>query len=404
MTYFWMICGVLTLGIGAMLWRAMNRSDLSGQAIPDIEIYKAQLAEVERDVARGVLSESEADQLRTEVKRRLLNADKSTSGAEFHGGGPSLLGYVGLAGVAAIAVGTYWTIGAPGYGDLPLDLRKELTAEAAAARPSQDVAQRSFAETQFAPPASPELLALVEQLRVAMQDRPDDVRGLELLARNEAILGNYDDAIAAQERLIAVKGDATTARDIADLAELMIVATGGYVSPQAEERLRQALAVDPTLGAARYYLGSMYDQTGRPDEAFRIWQRLLLEEPDNAPWSQPIRDQIDAVALRAGVTRYEQPPSQTRRGPSAADIAAADDMSPEDRTQMIQNMVAGLSQRLAEEGGPPSDWARLIAAYGVLGAREQAEAVLIEARLVFQGNDGAQALLDDAAARAGITE
>jgi len=404
MTYFWIICGVLTLGIGATLWRAMNRAAPSTSDVPDLEIYKAQLDEVERDVARGVLSDTEADQLRTEVKRRLLNADKVQTGAAFKSGGPSVLGYAGIGAVIVIAVGTYWTIGAPGYGDLPLETRKQLTAEAAAVRPSQEEAQRAFAETQFPPAAAPELVALVEQLRVAMQDRPDDIRGLTLLARNEAILGNYDDAIAAQQQLIAVKGDAVTPADVADLAELMIVATGSYVSPQAEARLREALAGDPTLGAARYYLGSMYNQTGRPDEAFRIWQALLLENPDDAPWSQPIRDQIDAVALRAGITRYEQPPSSVRRGPSAADIAAAQDMSPEDRAAMIQNMVAGLSQRLAEEGGPPSDWARLIAAYGVLGARDQAEAVLLEARLVFQGNDGAQALLDDAAARAGIVE
>lgn len=404
MTSFWIICIVLTVGIGATLWRAMHKAAPTDQAAPDLDIYKAQLAEVERDVDRGVLSETEAEQLRTEVKRRLLSADKSLSASQTRATGPSVLGLASIAAVIVIAVGTYWSIGAPGYGDLPLEARKELTADLAAARPAQAVAQQSFAETRLPVEAAPELTQLVEQLRVAMQDRPNDIRGLTLLARNEAILGNYDAAIAAQEQIIAAKGAQVTSRDIADLAELMIVATGGYVSPEAEVQLRAALAGDPTLGAARYYLGSMYDQNGRPDEAFRIWQELLLENPDDAPWSQPIRTQIDSVALRAGVTRYEQPPSRVARGPSAADIAAAQDMSVEDRAAMIQNMVAGLSQRLAEEGGPPSDWARLIAAYGVLGAREQAEAVLLEARLVFQGNDGAQALLNDAATRAGVAE
>lgn len=404
MAYFWIICGILTFGIAAILWRAMHQSAPTQSGTPDLEIYKAQLAEVDRDVARGVLSETEADQLRTEVKRRVLSADKSERMPASKAGGPSLLGYAGIASVAVIAGATYWSIGAPGYGDLPLETRKAMTAEAAANRPDQALAQQSFAETQLAPPASPQLQSLVEQLRAAMAERPDDIRGLTLLARNEAILGNYEDAIAAQRQLIDVKGDATTARDKADLAELMIVATGGYVSPEAEALLRDALAAEPTLGAARYYLGSMHDQTGRPDEAFRIWQQLLLENPDDAPWTLPIREQIDSVALQAGIARYEQPPSRAPRGPSAEDIAAAQDMTPEDRAAMIENMVAGLSQRLAEEGGPPSDWARLIAAYGVLGVPEQAKAILLEARLVFQGDAGAQALFDDAARRAGITE
>jgi cytochrome c-type biogenesis protein CcmH len=58
-------------------------------------------------------------------------------------------------------------------------------------------------------------------------------------------------------------------------------------------------------------------------------------------------------------------------------------MAPEDRAAMIEGMVAGLADRLATEGGPPEDWARLITAFGVLGRREQAQAVYDEALTVF---------------------
>ena len=76
--------------------------------------------------------------------------------------------------------------------------------------------------------------------------------------------------------------------------------------------------------------------------------------------------------------------------------AAADDMSDEDRAAMIENMVSGLAERLATEGGSAAEWARLITAYGVLGRSEEAKSILSEARAAFQTSVEAQALLDEA--------
>ncbi|MGB1035401.1 MAG: c-type cytochrome biogenesis protein CcmI, partial [Primorskyibacter sp.] len=55
----------------------------------------------------------------------------------------------------------------------------------------------------------------------------------------------------------------------------------------------------------------------------------------------------------------------------------------------IQGMVARLSDRLATQGGPPAEWARLIRAYGILGDRNAAQAIYVEARTVFAGQDSA---------------
>ena len=43
----------------------------------DMRIYRDQLAEVDRDLARGTLDEGEAARLRIEVQRRLLDADRT---------------------------------------------------------------------------------------------------------------------------------------------------------------------------------------------------------------------------------------------------------------------------------------------------------------------------------------
>ena len=63
-----------------------------------------------------------------------------------------------------------------------------------------------------------------------------------------------------------------------------------------------------------------------------------------------------------------------------------------------------LAERLATEGGPPEEWARLISALGVLGDNDRAGAILDEARTVFGENENALAMINAAAASAGLGE
>ncbi len=60
--------------------------------------------------------------------------------------------------------------------------------------------------------------------------------------------------------------------------------------------------------------------------------------------------------------------------------------------------------RLADEGGPAEDWARLINALGVLGETDRAVAIYAEAQTAFAADAADLALIDDAAERAGIAE
>ena len=79
-------------------------------------------------------------------------------------------------------------------------------------------------------------------------------------------------------------------------------------------------------------------------------------------------------------------------------------MSPEDQQAMIGGMVSGLANRLATEGGPAQDWARLIRAYGVLGDLDSARTVWAEAQQVFVGSMRGMEILTSAARDAGVLE
>lgn len=407
MTFFWTATAVLALALAGLLVLALLRGQRhTGPAEAfDLNVYRDQLSEVDRDLSRGVISDEDAERLRTEISRRILTADAKAQASGAGGKQPRVLGLAmsGLIGVLVVGggFGLYLQLGAPGYGDLGLAQRMEMAQLARANRPSQAEAEAQLPQAGN-PDVQPEYSDLVQRLRGAVAERPDDLQGHVLLARSEAALGNYVAAYKAQERVLSIKADRAAGSDYADLADMMILAAGGYVSPEAERVLEGALTRDPQNGVAQYYMGLMMAQTGRPDIAFRLWDRLLRQSPPEAAWLPPILAQIEEMAFRAGISDYEVPQVAGQPGPTAEDVQAAGQMSAEERQDMIRGMVARLSDRLATEGGPPEDWARLISSLAVLGDEAQAIAIWNNAQEVFADNPEALEVVREGARAAGL--
>ncbi len=418
MVGFWFVAGAITVAVLALNVLALLRAraeDTDSAHDREMRVYRDQLEEIERDLARGVIGENEAARLRTEVSRRLLDADTARARARGRGPAPRTMRMAGLVLVLAVlplTLLTYWQVGAPGYADLPLAQRLEQAAELRADRPDQAALEARMAERRPAAQDDAdraEHAALVAQLRSALQDRPQDLQGHQLLAHNEAMLGNFREAADAQTRVIEIRGAQAGADDHAVLAEYLILAAGGAVSPEAEAVLEQVLRRDPQNGVALYYTGLLFAQTGREDRTFAVWRRLHDMSPGDAPWMDELRASLPELAEIAGV-RYQLPPRPPARaamaeqgpGPTREDIEAAEDLSEEERTEMVEGMVARLMNRLATEGGAPEDWARLIAALGVLGDTERAEAIWEEAQVVFGAEPEALAPVRAAAENAGL--
>ncbi len=394
---FWLVCAVMTLAVAGLMVMPLLRPKEVGEDNPDIAIYRAQLAEIDRDLERELLAPDEAERARTEVARRLLAANKA---ATVPAGATSPTRWLAAAIVAvmlALGFGTYWTLGAPGYPDLPLQARLAASEDMRLNRPSQDALE---ANTPAPPPVEvpDDYREAIEQLRVIAPTRPDDLEAWSRLAFHEVELRNYAGAADAQAQVNVIKGDATEVADLQRLLDLMVVAAGGFVSPEAEMIIQQLLERDEDNIAARYYLGALYNQTDRPDLALRLW-RVIIETGDPRNFHiASARAQVSDAAFRAGVD-YAVPEA---RGPSFADMDAASELSPEDREAMIGGMVAGLANRLATEGGPAQDWARLIRAYGVLGELDAASTVWAEAQQVFVSSMRGMEILTNAARDAGV--
>ncbi len=396
---FWIVCAVLTLAVALIMAAPLLRPKPASSDNPDIAIDRAQLDEIDRDLAREVLAPDEAERARAEVARRLIAADRAAS-ADIGASAPSrMLPVVLTAALLAMALGLYWQFGAPGYPDLPLSARLAASAEMRENRPGQEALEAAAP----APPAvevPDEYRAAVEQLRAIAPTRPDDLEVWRMLARHEVEMRDYAAAATAQAQIIAIRGDAAEVSDLQRLLDLQVVAAGGWVSPEAEALLRDILERAPGNIAARYYLGLLYNQTDRPDLALRFWSEIIEEgDPQNFHVANA-RAQASDAAFRAGVD-YALPET---RGPSFADMDAASELSAEEQQEMIGGMVAGLANRLATEGGSAQDWARLIRAYGVLGDTDAASTVWAEAQQVFVGSMRGMEILTNAARDAGVLQ
>jgi cytochrome c-type biogenesis protein CcmH len=392
-TWFWAAALGLAGSVALVLVAALRRSGGTGSLdrSADLAIYKDQLAEIERDLARGTIGAGEAERLRVEVGRRLLDADRQEARpakAEGHG----LSGFAMAAVLAAVVPGAaavYWGLGAPGYPDMPLGPRLAGLDAAIAERPGQTDELRRLGK-----PRDPARDTALQAELAAVTD-PDRLRAD---FRGQFGAGDYLAAFRAQERLLDLVADQATAADHANLALSLVAEAEGYVSPEAEAALRETLTLDMSNELARYLVGEMFLQGGRFDQAFRFWRPLVEDGTAEAPWVASIRERIGMVAELAGI-RYDAP---TATGPSAEDMETAADLSPEDRQAMIEGMVAQLSDRLATDGGSVEEWERLIRSLAVLERLPEAQTIYDEAKVKFEGRPAELSFLRMAAVESGL--
>ena len=388
---------LVILLIGGILLRNMHTSKIT--PMRQVDVYAEQMRSLERDLAKGVLADDEFGSMRAEIGRRMISAarlEPDTAATVSNGGLWTLI----AVSVAACILGaaTYGQIGSPGAPDTPIAARYAQSDALRVARLSQLDAESQAPTLKI--PQDPTYLQLVIKLRAALEARPNDIQGFEFLAKSESRLGNYAHAHAAQGQVLKLKGKAASPDDWYTYAELLMMAADTYISQEAENALRQTLQRDPSHSLALFRIGIYFDQIGRPDRTFGIWRKLLEAGPESAPYMPLIRRTITDLAMIAGVD-YEPPEI---KGPTSDDIQNAAEMSDEDRRTMISGMVTGLADRLANEGGPASDWAQLIVAYGVLGETDTAQEILNEALQLFGGEPKDLGMLQQAGVSAGLSQ
>ena len=394
---FWLAAGLLALAVTALLVvAALQRGVASEDAEPGRRIHADQLREIARDAARGVLAPDEAARMRAEAARRLIDGARTGAVSAPAVRGPGGVAAL-IAGVAVLGGGVwlYADLGAPGYPDLPMARRLAEAQSLRDARPGQAQAEAAVPPAP-PPPVEPAFLALIDQLRARVAERPGDLQGQALLVENEARLGNPVAAARAAAAVIRLKGRDVAPEDHVLLARMMIAAAGGAISPEAEVALQAALALNPDNDEALFLTGLSHLRTGRPDLGFAAWSHLIATAPGGSEWRREAVTHIGDVARAAGV-EYALPRDPALPGPSTAEVEAAAAMTPEAQGAMVRDMVEGLAARLARDGGSAAEWARLVTALVTLGEVDRARAIRDEAEAVFAGHADDLALIRAAA-------
>jgi cytochrome c-type biogenesis protein CcmH len=385
------------IAVFAPLWR--GRANAASEST-DIDIYRDQLNEVDRDLARGVLDETEAERTRTEISRRLLTADADAraQASDAPRGLSRAVAVIMAIGLIAGTGALYVSLGAPGYGDVPRADRIAIGQERRENRPLQLEVEAASPNPDTLDQFDDQTRTLIQTRRATVFEQPQNLSAWDVLVQTEAAIGQYQRATRAQERIVALKGADVDFDDLVRLLDLMVASTQGYVSPEAEAVAFSILQQAPDNIPAIYYAGLMYAQNDRPDRAFGLWRRVVEEGEEDTLHYEFAINQIEDVAAQLGMD-YVIP---DRRGPTADDLEMAETMAPEDREAMIQGMVGQLADRLATEGGPPQDWARLITALAVLGEDDTARTVLAEAETIFGADIQAVTIVRRAAEDAGL--
>jgi cytochrome c-type biogenesis protein CcmH len=371
----------------APLARPAREEEASGSAAAGaIVVYRDQLKEIEADRARGLLSEAEAEAATREVSRRLLaSAARTDRGESSAAAGdpcvppPRALLESRHAGIALgtailiplLTLGLYLVHGSPGTPSSPFAARTDAAVEQAA------------------------IASLIAQVEARLRENPEQGKGWEVIAPVYLKLGRFRDAANAYANAARLNGE--TVPLLAGRAEAAMLAADGVVTEEARLAYEKILKLEPGRVEARFWLAMAKEQDGNLAGALADYRALLAQAPADAPYRAPLETRIKEVSARVAALD-----TGARPGPSEADMAAATKLTPEQRAQMIAQMVDGLAQRLKSNGRDLAGWLRLLNAYAVLDRKEEARAALAEARRNFEGDAGALAELSKLADTLGL--
>ena len=280
---FWITAALLTAGasLAVLLPLAGRGARRPAAAGHDLEVYRDQLRELERETARGLIGPGEAGQASAEIARRIIKADRQIedAGTAGWGAGSRALCSAAVLAVPLVSWGIYGWLGSP---DLP----------------SQPLSARLAGN-----PADSTVEELVARAEAHLAANPSDSRGWDVLAPIYLRLGRFPEAVNAFSS--AIRLDGSTAGRETGLGEAIAGAAGGVVTANSRAAFQRALKLQPSPTAS-FFLATALAQEGRIGEAVAAWQKMLAGLPANSPWR----------GVRAGGRRGPAAPGLGRTGPA----------------------------------------------------------------------------------------
>lgn len=236
-------------------------------------IYRDEFAELERDLAEGSLSQTDYEQAKAELQRRLLEDSEATAaGAATPVPGRKLPAAMLLALPIAAAI-LYLILGNPAALNPPSPERR-FTAD--------------------------DIERMVAGLAEKLEKEPGNQQGWVMLARSYKAMGRLAEAANAYERAGSlVEGNADLLLDYADTQ----ASVGGF-SDKVRRLIDQALKLEPAHPLGLWLRGTAAYDAKQYGKALADWETLLKQLPPDSEDAKVLQANIDeAKALQAKAGR-----------------------------------------------------------------------------------------------------
>ncbi|MCF6292765.1 MAG: c-type cytochrome biogenesis protein CcmI [Robiginitomaculum sp.] len=240
----------------------------------------------------------------------------------------------------------------------------------------------------------------ITKLTAHLQNNPEDVESWRLLGWSNNRQNNFNAAKVAYEKALEIAPN--DPQTLSAYAETLTRDANDIVTETALMYFSKSLEFEPNNVRSKFYTGLAQQQSGNDIGAIDTWVALLNSVPVDAPWKADLITRVNSLATETNIELPENFLKQSQKAPSAADIAAAEQLSPQQRQEMIQSMVSRLQQRLTDNPDDLAGWKQLIRSQVVLEQSAQATASMALARKAFSQNASALAELEQYAKQQGL--
>ncbi len=161
--------------------------------------------------------------------------------------------------------------------------------------------------------------ALVEKLRLRLENEPNNVEGWGMLARSYVVMGKSTEAVATYKKAVALKPDDATL--LADYADALAVSQGRSLAGEPGKIVERALKLNPDEPKALSLAGTIAFDRKDYAEAVKLWERILAKQPDH-PFAPQLRESIAEARQLGGMPALPLGGAASAL-PSSAVVAAA---------------------------------------------------------------------------------
>ncbi|MFQ6371975.1 c-type cytochrome biogenesis protein CcmI [Shewanella sp. YIC-542] len=275
MTTFWIFIAIVVLISLALIWvphfrqkKFLAAGETEVRKKTNLELFNERLASLEKEHGEGLLDEQEFASLKKELEISLLQDMKQADDEELQvSSKPRSILWPGLMSVAVFAVA--------GYAYYHLGAYQEIDTVVAAspANPHAGMTQEQL------------MAKRVEMLEAAVSNEPDNSQAWFSLGHAYISAGQYDNAINAFDKVIALVGE--HAELLGPKATALYYKAGQQMIPIVQTLIDKALKLDPKDPSTLLLVGMNAFYTADYQTAINSWQTILDSD----------RSDVDRAAL-----------------------------------------------------------------------------------------------------------